>query len=155
MPRGTARETREKQRRRIAASSRLPAGRSKPGLYQFPPHTSTSRPPDPSLMNSNEASKTNHNDLDLSAERRYSICDRAGVITPPALPLPLILSASSQVQSGCSAAWLARLTGGQKVEGSNPFTPTGLAIRTLFFGNVLHVALHQQSPATFTAFACR
>jgi hypothetical protein len=26
--------------------------------------------------------------------------------------------------SGCSAAWLARLTGGQKVGGSNPLTPT-------------------------------
>ncbi len=26
--------------------------------------------------------------------------------------------------AGCSAAWLARLTGGQKVGGSNPLTPT-------------------------------
>ena len=26
--------------------------------------------------------------------------------------------------SGCSAAWLARLTGGQEVGGSNPPTPT-------------------------------
>ena len=25
--------------------------------------------------------------------------------------------------SGCSAAWLARLTGGQKVGGSNPLSP--------------------------------
>ena len=29
----------------------------------------------------------------------------------------------SQVLTGCSAAWLARLTGGQKVAGSNPVTP--------------------------------
>ncbi len=27
-------------------------------------------------------------------------------------------------KSGCGAAWLARLTGGQKVAGSNPVTPT-------------------------------
>ena len=33
----------------------------------------------------------------------------------PAILLPL---------SGCSAAWLARLTGGQKVVGSNPASPT-------------------------------
>ena len=26
--------------------------------------------------------------------------------------------------SGCGAAWIARLTGGQKVAGSNPVTPT-------------------------------
>ncbi len=26
--------------------------------------------------------------------------------------------------AGCSAAWLARLTGGQKVGGSNPLSPT-------------------------------
>ena len=28
--------------------------------------------------------------------------------------------------TGCGAAWLARLTGGQKVAGSNPVTPTRL-----------------------------
>ena len=27
-------------------------------------------------------------------------------------------------RTGCSAVWLARLTGGQKVEGSNPSFPT-------------------------------
>ena len=42
--------------------------------------------------------------------------------------------------TGCSAAWLARLTGGQKVVGSNPASPTrhgeteGLAFRFLVFG---------------------
>ena len=38
-----------------------------------------------------------------------------GEDTDPAILLPL---------SGCSAAWLARLTGGQKVVGSNPASPT-------------------------------
>ena len=33
--------------------------------------------------------------------------------------------------SGCSAAWLARLTGGQKVGGSNPLIPT-IFLESLF-----------------------
>gem|GEM_PF-5642559 len=35
----------------------------------------------------------------------------------------LILSGFRSVDTGCSAAWLARLTGGQKVGGSNPLIP--------------------------------
>ena len=41
--------------------------------------------------------------------------------------------------TGCSAAWLARLTGGQKVAGSNPVTPTSEAV----------------NPQGFAAFALR
>ena len=35
---------------------------------------------------------------------------------------------ANTASSGCSAAWLARLTGGQKVAGSNPVTPTSEAV---------------------------
>jgi hypothetical protein len=38
------------------------------------------------------------------------------------------ISRCSKTSSGCSAAWLARLTGGQKAGGSNPLTPTILQI---------------------------
>lgn len=34
------------------------------------------------------------------------------------------LKPSGLISSGCSAAWLARLTGGQEVRGSNPRSPT-------------------------------
>ena len=39
--------------------------------------------------------------------------------------------------SGCSAAWLARLTGGQKVAGSNPVTPTTEAVNSQGFAAFL------------------
>src|SRR6476646_3885308 len=32
-----------------------------------------------------------------------------------------------EVETGCGAAWLARLSGGQEVPGSNPGTPTGIS----------------------------
>src|SRR6266567_9378039 len=41
-------------------------------------------------------------------------------------PAPLQGAASSTIalNTGCGAAWLARLTGGQEVAGSNPASPT-------------------------------
>jgi hypothetical protein len=45
-------------------------------------------------------------------------------------PNLLRASVSFYSSSGRSAAWLARLTGGQKVGGSNPLAPTGLATTT-------------------------
>ena len=43
---------------------------------------------------------------------------------------------------GCSAAWLARLTGGQKVGGSNPPTPIVSQDSGSFFVYVLRSTVH-------------
>ncbi len=48
-------------------------------------------------------------------------CERK---THRCLALGRLVDATSSLATGCSAAWLARLTGGQKVAGSNPVTPT-------------------------------
>jgi hypothetical protein len=37
--------------------------------------------------------------------------------------------------TGCGAAWLARLTGGQEVPGSNPGSPTGSPGQRAYFVN--------------------
>ena len=49
-------------------------------------------------------------------EHAWKACVRLGVpwVRIPPCPLPV---------PGCSAAWLARLTGGQEVDGSNPSSP--------------------------------
>ena len=99
---------------------RSPPRQFAPSLKCLPSDDVLCRPPTSTTV---QVRRTALHDADATADSIFRGFDRQSLLAAPG-EASLAARALYFAPSGCSAAWLARLTGGQKVVGSNPASPT-------------------------------